>query len=170
MTLQPDHALLCHCETGLMRAPDPLVSVLTRHGILLRSGAYNQQFESMIRRLCIDTLRAPGADPHRLWPSHNGGLLLAVMRWNAIYCTLHLYEEPDPGPEQRLLAMLTEREIEVLHWLAQGKSNAVVAEILDISEATVRKHVQHVLAKLQRENRTGAVALYNAMWARYERH
>lgn len=170
MTLQPDHALLCHCETGLGRVPDPLVAVLTRHGILPRSGGYNLQFDSMIRRLCGDILREPGADPHRFWPSRNGGLLLAVMRWNATYCTVHVYEEPDPSPEQRLLATLTEREIEVLHWLAQGKSNAVVAAILGISEATVRKHVQHMLAKLQRESRTGAITLFNAMWARYARH
>lgn len=170
MTLQPDNALLCHCETGLEPVPAPLAEMLTRHDILLRSGGYSRQFDEMIRRLCAEIQREPDADPHRLWPSRSGGLILAVMRWNASYCTVHVYEEPAPTAEQRLLAKLTGREIEVLHWLAQGKTNAIVAAILGISEATVRKHVQRLLAKLQRDNRTAAVALLNALWAHYARH
>lgn len=55
---------------------------------------------------------------------------------------------------------LTEREIEVLQPLARGLTNAQIGEQLQISEATVRTHVSHVLAKLGMANRTQA-----ALWA-----
>lgn len=53
---------------------------------------------------------------------------------------------------------LTRREAEVLAWVAQGRSNAATAVILDISELTVKKHLEHVYAKLGVWNRTEAAA------------
>lgn len=165
--LEPDNALLCHCRNGLSAASDMLAPMLRRHGILLRGGGYSLRFKTRMQQLCCEALDDPTADPHRFWPSQNGGIYLAVMRWNAEHCTVHLYEEPDPTDEQRLLATLTEREIEVLRWMSLGKTNAAIGGILGLSEGTVRKHVQNLLAKLHRENRVAAVALYNNTWARY---
>jgi NarL family two-component system response regulator LiaR len=54
---------------------------------------------------------------------------------------------------------LTEREAEVLKLVAQGLSNQEVADILVISERTVRTHVTNILSKLHLANRTQA-ALY----------
>lgn len=54
---------------------------------------------------------------------------------------------------------LTERETEVLSLLARGLTNEQVGAKLFISEATVRTHVSHILAKLGLTNRTQA-ALY----------
>ncbi len=54
---------------------------------------------------------------------------------------------------------LTERETTVLKLVAQGYSNRDIANELTISEATVRTHVSHVLAKLELSSRTQA-ALY----------
>ena len=53
---------------------------------------------------------------------------------------------------------LTEREIEVIHLLAQGASNPQIAEELFISINTVKSHISHILTKLQLENRTQAAA------------
>jgi len=53
---------------------------------------------------------------------------------------------------------LTRREAEVLHWVAQGKSNAAIGTILEISVETVRKHLQHIFDKLGVETRTAAAA------------
>jgi NarL family two-component system response regulator LiaR len=54
---------------------------------------------------------------------------------------------------------LTEREVEVLKFVAQGLSNQEIADILVISERTVRTHVTNILGKLHLANRTQA-ALY----------
>jgi DNA-binding response OmpR family regulator/DNA-binding CsgD family transcriptional regulator len=54
---------------------------------------------------------------------------------------------------------VTEREAEVLLWIARGKSNRDIAEILDLSPRTVNKHLEQIYAKLGVENRTSAAAL-----------
>ncbi|MCB0112602.1 MAG: response regulator transcription factor, partial [Caldilineaceae bacterium] len=54
---------------------------------------------------------------------------------------------------------LTEREVEVLKLVAQGRSNQDIADELVISEATVRTHVSNILGKLHLASRTQA-ALY----------
>lgn len=52
---------------------------------------------------------------------------------------------------------LTEREIEILQFLAQGKTNQEIADELFLSERTVRTHVTNILSKLGLANRTQAV-------------
>lgn len=52
---------------------------------------------------------------------------------------------------------LTEREWEVLRWMAEGRSNREIALVLSISEHTVEKHVGRILAKLGVRNRAEAV-------------
>jgi NarL family two-component system response regulator LiaR len=54
---------------------------------------------------------------------------------------------------------LTERELDVLRLVAQGKSNREIAEQLVITEMTVRTHVSNILSKLHLASRTQA-ALY----------
>jgi DNA-binding NarL/FixJ family response regulator len=55
--------------------------------------------------------------------------------------------------------MLTTREREILQLLADGMSNADVAGKLFISQETVKSHVRHILAKLEADTRTHAVAI-----------
>ncbi|GAA0831007.1 response regulator transcription factor [Marinomonas arenicola] len=54
---------------------------------------------------------------------------------------------------------LTERESEVLHWLANGKTNREIAQILDMSPRTVNKHLEQIFPKLSVENRTAAAGI-----------
>jgi NarL family two-component system response regulator LiaR len=61
-------------------------------------------------------------------------------------------QPPTPDP-------LSEREMEVLRLLAQGKSNREIADQLVITELTVRTHVSNILGKLHLASRTQA-ALY----------
>lgn len=62
----------------------------------------------------------------------------------------------EPGPDERL-SRLTDREVEVLTQLANGLSNAEIAERLSLSEATVKTHVGRVLNKLDLRDRVQAV-------------
>ena len=64
--------------------------------------------------------------------------------------------EPDPEAAHAV-ARLTDREREVLVRLAQGMTNAEIAQVLVVSEATAKTHVSNVLAKLQVRDRTQAV-------------
>jgi DNA-binding CsgD family transcriptional regulator len=59
------------------------------------------------------------------------------------------------GPESRLL---TRRETEILGWIARGRTSREIAAILVISPYTVRKHVEHILEKLEVSTRSAAVA------------
>lgn len=58
---------------------------------------------------------------------------------------------------------LTAREVEVLEWVACGKTNRDIGEILGLSPRTVNKHLEHVYVKLGVETRTAAATLAIAM-------
>ncbi len=58
--------------------------------------------------------------------------------------------------QSNLLDELSKRELEVLQHLAEGISNAVIAEKLFISEKTVKSHVSNILSKLHLADRTQA--------------
>lgn len=51
---------------------------------------------------------------------------------------------------------LTERELEVLYWLACGASNREIGQQLYITESTVKRHVYNIFTKLNVRNRTEA--------------
>ncbi|MCB9128403.1 MAG: response regulator transcription factor [Ardenticatenales bacterium] len=59
-------------------------------------------------------------------------------------------EVPNPFIE------LTDREMEILRLIAEGKNNCTIAEALVISEKTVKSHVSNILSKLQLNDRTEA--------------
>ena len=54
---------------------------------------------------------------------------------------------------------LTPRELDVLAWIARGKTNRDIAEILGMSPRTVNKHLEHIFVKLGVETRAAAAAL-----------
>ena len=70
--------------------------------------------------------------------------------------------EGEVGTEAELLKrklMLTQREAEVVLWIARGKANRDIAEILSLSPRTVNKHLEQIFSKLGVENRTAAAAI-----------
>jgi DNA-binding CsgD family transcriptional regulator len=61
-------------------------------------------------------------------------------------------------PEPAHTDGLTNRETEILSWVARGKTNQEIAALLIVSPHTVRKHLEHVYEKLCVNSRTAAVA------------
>jgi DNA-binding NarL/FixJ family response regulator len=63
------------------------------------------------------------------------------------------------APQTLILKKLTQREVETLHLIAHGYSNAEIADKLHLSEGTVRNHVSSILSKLEVPDRTQAAII-----------
>ena len=57
------------------------------------------------------------------------------------------------------LLPVTKREAEVLLWVAHGKTNREIGEILSLSPRTVNKHLEQIYPKIQVDNRTAATSI-----------
>jgi transcriptional regulator EpsA len=79
-----------------------------------------------------------------------------------LHITLHRVAELDEDTsyvdEVASDQVLSGREIQVLNWVRDGKTNQEIAMILDISPLTVKNHMQKILRKLNVSNRAQAVA------------
>jgi len=83
----------------------------------------------------------------RAVPTHNREQRLLVLTKNVA---------PTSAPSVRSLG-LSPRELEVGHWIGEGKTNAEIARILNISPRTVQKHVEHMFEKLGVSTRVAIV-------------
>jgi LuxR family transcriptional regulator, maltose regulon positive regulatory protein len=68
-----------------------------------------------------------------------------------------------PPPAQSLIEPLSIRELEVLHLMAQGRSNQEISEQLFLALSTVKGHNRNIFGKLQVQRRTEAVARARAL-------
>jgi two-component system, NarL family, response regulator DevR len=78
-----------------------------------------------------------------------------------------LRRSPDVGKDDKL-ARLTSREEEILRLLAEGKTNAQIAERVFLSELTVKNHVSSILSKLGVTRRTEAAAYQVRRTSRFD--
>lgn len=86
-------------------------------------------------------------------PRQRAGLQLAAHYLHAKMARLRAKAPPRPAPA------LAPRERECLTWVAAGKTDWEIGQILNISEQTAHGHVQNALAKLGARTRAQAVAL-----------
>jgi len=95
--------------------------------------------------------------------AHQSYLLeMLVPYLHAAWVRVHLGRvAEEPALASRTLArprVLTPREVEILRWAHDGKSNIEIGMILGISSLTVKNHIQKILRKLNVQNRTQAVS------------
>ena len=100
-----------------------------------------------------DLVTLPG-DAHLPW--HGDGD--AVLRVVAPFLGMVAPPAPARAPDAGALEELSEREREVLGLVAQGLSDAQIAELLVISPHTVHRHVANILAKMRLPTRAAAAA------------
>lgn len=72
---------------------------------------------------------------------------------------------PRPGEGADRVSALSERERQIMAWVALGKTNPEIGCILDISEFTVKNHMKSIFSKLDVSNRAQAVAKLTGMAA-----
>ena len=122
--------------------PDAKVVVLTTYQgdaqalRAFKAGASGYLLKSMLRRELVDTIRSVHAGRRRIPAEIAAGI------------AEHASEDA-----------LTLREIEVLRQVADGNGNKRIAQLLTISEETVKAHMKNILAKLGANDRTHAVTI-----------
>ncbi|MGW7687357.1 response regulator [Streptomyces asiaticus] len=117
----------------------------------LRSGASGFLLKDASARQLGDAVRVVAAGEALLAPTVTKRLISTFSRIGEAAG----FGGPLPSPRGRL-AELTERENEVLVLVAQGCSNAEIAERLIVAESTVKTHVSRILVKLGLRDRTQA--------------
>ncbi|MCX9156813.1 response regulator [Niveibacterium sp. 24ML] len=88
----------------------------------------------------------------------NGSLQARRVSEAAQAITVFALTAAGTGTSKRAGAELTARESEVLLWVARGKTNRDIGEILGMSPRTVNKHLEHIFEKLGVETRTAAAS------------
>ena len=122
--------------------PDARIIVLTTYtgdaqaARAFKAGAFGYLLKNMVRKELIDTIRTVHAGKKRIPPDI------------AVEMAQHHSDDA-----------LTEREIEVLREVAAGNANKMVAQLLNISEETVKAHMRSILSKLGANDRTHAVTI-----------
>ena len=115
----------------------------------LRAGASGFMLKDAPAQELINAVRVIAAGDALLAPSVTRLLIEEISRRPAV----------DAAAVAPGLGELTERELEVLRWMARGKSNGEIAAQLYLGEATVKTHVGRVLTKLGLRDRVQAVVL-----------
>jgi two-component system nitrate/nitrite response regulator NarP len=111
----------------------------------------------------IDALVKAGADGYLLKDSEPEELidqLHAALSGKVVYSDIVSQHIRDRAENPSLLDSLTERELEILSKVALGYRNKKIADVLFISESTVKVHMKSLLKKLQVKSRTAATILY----------
>ncbi|HEX7516789.1 MAG TPA: helix-turn-helix transcriptional regulator [Chthoniobacterales bacterium] len=116
---------------------DRLPEVLTRWLCDGTSGRYPSRFivDQPGRRLCVQ---------------------LICREADSICLLLEQYPEIAASDGRR--CALTERQTEVLSWVARGKTNAEIGKILSLKTGTIGKYLERIFPKLGVENRTAAAS------------
>jgi two-component system, NarL family, response regulator len=122
--------------------PDARIIVLTTYSgdaqaaRAFKAGASGYLLKNMVRKELIDTIRTVHAGKKRIPPEIAVGMA-----------------------EHHSDDALTEREIEVLREVAAGNANKMVAQLLHVSEETIKAHMKSILSKLGANDRTHAVTI-----------
>jgi DNA-binding NarL/FixJ family response regulator len=123
----------------------------------LAAGARGYLLKDVDHRVLAEAVRTVAGGGALLHPEVTARLLPHIGRF--------VDDQPTPVVElseieQQRLALLTEREREILGMLAQGRTNQEISTELSISIGTTKNHISNILSKLNVRDRTQA-----ALWA-----
>lgn len=113
----------------------------------LRAGAVGYLLKDVASARLVEAIRAAARDESILEPSVAAKVIAEFTRVSSMVPAAHM---------EQLVEALSERELEILSWIAKGASNKEIASQLFIAEGTVKNHVTHILGKLGVRDRTQA--------------
>jgi DNA-binding NarL/FixJ family response regulator len=113
----------------------------------LRAGAAGYLLKDVPSARLVEAIRATARGDSILEPSVAAKVIAEFTRVSSIVTATQM---------EQLVEPLSERELEILNWIARGASNKEIADQLFIAEGTVKNHVTHVLGKLGVRDRTQA--------------
>jgi DNA-binding NarL/FixJ family response regulator len=111
----------------------------------LRAGAVGYLLKDVPSERLLEAIRAAARGEGFLVPSITTKVVAEFARLSRAM--------PRPAP---LAEPLSDRELDVLRWVARGASNKEIATHLRIAEGTVKNHMTNILDKLEVADRTGA--------------
>ncbi len=174
-----EHQVMQYLLTTRTNAPNGFFLLKTNHEVLPLNNDAVQITESWwgvdeaVRELDMDTVLRIGNELHQAWEDPitarfkkveldlGGGMMsiYAIQKINGeVIFILPIAGGPESMAGSELVAeVLTRRQREIMDWIAEGKTSAEVAIILDISPRTVEKHLEAVFQRLGVENRIAAV-------------
>src|SRR5258708_15513147 len=109
------------------------------------AGAYGVIIKDVSPEVLLQSLRQV-ADRQRLLPLLSSDLELAR-------------EQSDIAVTENVLAVLTERERQIMRLVSEGLSNKEIGRRLKIADGTIKQHLHHIFQKLEISNRTVLAAL-----------
>jgi PAS domain S-box-containing protein len=176
---RPCHEVLC----GMTPSGQPLCSPTCAIGAQLARGGAVRHFDMQTRTkagrsvwINVSSFPVPTRKRTRFLRAHLFRDITALAKVRRLVNELHMVvsapveqarhelnpahasSQSDPVPISPALP-LSEREREVLRHLAAGHATRQIADVLCISTATVRNHIQHILAKLGAHTRLEALAI-----------
>jgi DNA-binding NarL/FixJ family response regulator len=113
----------------------------------LRAGAVGYLLKDVASAQLVEAIRATARGKSILEPSVAAKVIAEFTRVSSMVPLAQM---------EQLVEPLSERELEILAWIARGSSNKEIASQLFIAEGTVKNHVTHILSKLGVRDRTQA--------------
>jgi DNA-binding NarL/FixJ family response regulator len=113
----------------------------------LRAGAVGYLLKDVRSAQLLEAIRAAARGESILEPSVAAKVIAEFTRVSGMVPAAQM---------EQLVEPLSERELEILGWIARGASNREIADGLFIAEGTVKNHVTHILGKLGVRDRTQA--------------
>jgi DNA-binding NarL/FixJ family response regulator len=113
----------------------------------LRAGAAGSLLKDVASARLVEAIRATARGESILEPSVAAKVIAEFTRVSSMVPLAQM---------EQLVEPLSERELEILAWIARGSSNKEIASQLFIAEGTVKNHVTHILSKLGVRDRTQA--------------
>ncbi len=132
------------------------------HELLQKNKLDNFENISLLNSALKEWLNIPGKKSDLVLPTADKPLTLRYFKSvNDDEHLLRIVEHESILDASILEEMLpiTKREAEVLLWVAHGKTNREIAEILSLSPRTVNKHLEQIYPKIQVDNRTAATSI-----------